>query len=180
MLLSERPLRRPRGLAVSFAGGARADHLPQPRCARSLGTGRSESAVRIRDPFAQALDHRYALERKIGALPDWKGRKLFIVHALAFPYATIHQLALAPDAERGILIDRHDIADLPAALRRVIGYHRGARDRRPAPDEEGMQMLRDLLAPRVQIRVPMAAHFSDEEERLILLTHEQGSSRQPT
>ena len=116
---------------MSFAGGARADHIPQPRCARSLGTGRSESAVRIRDPFAQALDHRYALERKIGALPDWKGRKLFIVHALAFPYATIHQLALAPDAERGILIDRHDIADLPAALGRVIGYHRGARDRRP-------------------------------------------------
>ena len=134
----------------------------------------SESPVRIRDPFAQALDHRYALERKIGALPDWKGRKLFIVHALTFPYATIHQLALAPDAEREILIDRHDIADLPAALGRVIGYHRGARDRRPPPDEEGMQMLRDLLAPRVQIRVPMAAHFTDEEERLILLTHEQG------
>ena len=34
-------------------------------------------------------------------------------------------------------------------------------------------MLRDLLVPRVSITVPMAQEFLDEEEQLVLLTHEQ-------
>ena len=33
--------------------------------------------------------------------------------------------------------------------------------------------VRDVLAPQIEIRVPMAAEFLDEEEALVLLTHEQ-------
>ena len=36
-----------------------------------------------------------------------------------------------------------------------------------------MTAVRELLAPQVRIRVPMAAEFLDEEEALVLLTHEQ-------
>ena len=58
----------------------------------------------MRDPFAQALDHRYDLQRKIAELPDWKNHKLFICHGLVFPDISVHKLVLAPDAPCG---DRH-------------------------------------------------------------------------
>ncbi len=127
----------------------------------------------MKDPFKQALDHRYALERQISKVKGWKGKELFITHGLAFPFITIHQLALAPDAPREILIDRNDLKDVASAIDRVLKHHRGAREKRKAPGPEGAEMLRDLLVPRIQIHVPMAEEIVAEEEQLILLTNEQ-------
>jgi hypothetical protein len=130
---------------------------------------------RTKDPFKQALDHRYTLERKVAAVEGWKKRKLFIVHALAFPDITVHELVLAPDAPPEIVIDRNGLKDVPAALDRVLAYHAGAREKRELPGEEGAAMLRELLAAEVRIEVPMAAEFLEEEEQLITLTHEQAA-----
>jgi superfamily I DNA/RNA helicase len=127
----------------------------------------------MKDPFKQALDHRYALERQISKVKGWKGKELFIAHAVAFPLVTIHQLALAPDAPREILIDRNDLKDVETAIERVLAFHRGAREKRKAPGKAGAEMLRDLLAPQIRIRVPMAEEFLDEEEAMVLLTREQ-------
>jgi len=127
----------------------------------------------MKDPFKQALDHRYDLERLISTVDGWRGDKLFIAHGLAFPYITIHQLKLAPDAPREILVDRNEIKEPAEAIERVLAFHRGARDKRRAPGEDGAAMLRDLLVPRVSIPVPMAQEFLEEEEQLVLLTHDQ-------
>ena len=99
--------------------------------------------------------------------------KPFIGHALVMPFPTVHQLGLAPDAPREILIDRKDLEDVDGALDRVLAFHRGARDTRVVPGEKGATAVRDVLAPQIEIRVPMAAEFLDEEEALVLLTHEQ-------
>ena len=147
-------------------GGIESQHGVWYRTNRK-GGGRK----RIEDPFGQALDHRYALERLLK--PVFHGRKPRIGHALVMPFASVHKLALAPDAPREILIDRKDLEDIEAALERVLAFHRGARDRRAAPGNEGTEAVRNLLAPQVEIRVPMAAEFLDEEEALVLLTHEQ-------
>ena len=128
----------------------------------------------IKDPFLQALDNRYALERKLAEEPRLAGKNLLIVHAVLFPYITIHQLALAPDAPREILLDRNDAEDIAAAVERVLAYHRGSRDKRVAPGAGGVAAIRDLLAPQIDIPVPMGALFPDEEEQLIKLTREQG------
>lgn len=128
---------------------------------------------RIKHPFQQALDNRFAVERRLEATDGWAGAKRMIVHAVAFPYLTIHQLALAPDAPRELLIDRHDLDDPVAVIDQVLAYHRGARDKHKAPGAEGAEALRELLAPTISIRVPMAAEFVEEEEALIHLTHEQ-------
>ncbi len=48
------------------------------------------------DPFGRAPDHRYALERKIAEVEGWKSRRLFLVHAVAFPDISVHQLVLGP------------------------------------------------------------------------------------
>jgi hypothetical protein len=137
-------------------------------------TVRDGQRERIKDPFTQALDHRYDLERKIDALDGWRGRDLLIVHAVAFPDVTVHQLVLAPDAPREILLDRVDVRDgVEPAIERVLRFHRGARERRRPPGAEGAAMVRELLAPSVSLRLPMAEQILDEEVALIQLTSEQ-------
>jgi Nuclease-related domain/UvrD-like helicase C-terminal domain/AAA domain len=128
---------------------------------------------RARDPFAQAVDHRYALERLIDDVPGWRGRDLLVVYAVALPDIPVHSLALAPDAPAELILDHRSLADVASALERVLAFHRGARERRRPPGAEGVAMLRDLLAPQISIEVPMAAAFLEEEQALVQLTRDQ-------
>jgi len=127
------------------------------------------------DPFAQALDHRYNLERKIAEVPGWKQKvkDLFFVHGVAFPDITAGGLVLAPDAPPQIVIDRKGVRDLAASIDRVLAYHRGARDKRKPPGKEGAAILRELLAPQFTIEVPLAEKIIEEEEQLVRLTVDQ-------
>jgi hypothetical protein len=129
------------------------------------------------DPFTRALDHRYALERKISEANGFGGKKLFIVHALALPDIVIHQLALAPDAPREILVDRSDLEDLAAAVERVLAYSEGSRDRRVMP-AAGEAMLESLLAPTFSIRVPLSTLFAEEERELVGLRRRRDVRRE--
>jgi Nuclease-related domain/UvrD-like helicase C-terminal domain/AAA domain len=128
---------------------------------------------RARDPFAQAVDHRYALERLIDDVPGWRGRDLFICHAVVLPDVPVHSLLLAPDAPDALIIDHRGVADIRAALERVLAFHRGAREKRRPPGKDGVAMLRDLLAPPISIEAPIAAAFLGEEQALVELTREQ-------
>jgi hypothetical protein len=134
---------------------------------------RDGSTERMRDPFTQALDHRYSLQRKIDEVDGWRGRDLFLTHVIAFPDITVHELVLAPDAPPEIVIDRNGVKDIAGAIERALAYHRGVRERRQAPGAQGTEMLRDLLAPRFRIEVPLATIFDEEERQLVLLTHDQ-------
>ena len=130
---------------------------------------------RFRDPFAQAVDHTYSLRRALGEFDDWKHRNVHIVPALSFPDITKHKLVLGFDAHPEIVIDKNELAEIEAALERVIAFHRGSRDKRKLLEADGLSSLRKLLAPEVSIKVPMATHFLDEEVELIELTHQQAS-----
>ena len=81
---------------------------------------------RMKDPFQQAIDHRYALQKKLGGLAGKGGEKLIIGHAVAFPDISVHKLVLAPDAPREIVIDRNDMNELAAAIERALTYHSGS------------------------------------------------------
>ncbi len=65
----------------------------------------------IKDPFRQALDHKYDLVRKLEETDPTFAKNLAVDHAISFPMVTIHQLALASDAPREILLDRKDLKD---------------------------------------------------------------------
>jgi len=135
-----------------------------------LENGRRE---RMRDPFTQAIDHTWALRRKIDEVDGWRAKELVVVHAVALPDVTVHELALAPDAPREILLDRSDVRDIGPAFERMLAFHRGSREKRRPPGPDGVAMVRELLAPVVQIEVPMAERFLEEESALITLTHQQ-------
>lgn len=125
----------------------------------------------MKDPFTQALDGRYALERQLRKKGLADGTML--VHALAFPDISVHRLVLAPDAPHQLVIDREEVKNISRAVTQVLAYHRGAGDSRAAPGKRGARLLRDHLAPTVTIPVPLATKILDDEERLIELTTEQ-------
>jgi len=135
---------------------------------------RDGERTRIRNPFAQALDHRYALERHLETCGVRDAKSWLIGRAIVLPDVTVHQLSLAPDAPRELIIDRSDLREPEAALARVIAFHRGARERRRPPGFDGAAALRELLVPSVSLRVPMAEDMLEEEAALIHLTAEQG------
>jgi hypothetical protein len=128
---------------------------------------------RAKDPFKQALDHRYSLGRQLDRVDGIKAKDLFLVHGLVFPDITVHKLVLAPDAPAEIVIDRNDLAAIEDSIERVLAHHRGAREKRRPPGDKGARALRELLAPDVRIEVPLANEFLEEEEALIRLTHDQ-------
>jgi hypothetical protein len=122
---------------------------------------------RMQDPFQQALDHRYGLQRLVGRR-DW-----LVVQCVALPDVPVPKLQLAPDAPRALVLDRHDVEDIDATLRRVLAYHRGSDDDRTGPGRAGVERLRELFAPTIELRVPMAAAFGAEEQQLVTLSEDQ-------
>lgn len=128
---------------------------------------------RIKDPFQQALDHTYALRRKIGGMPAKGGGKLLIGHAIALPDVSVHQLVLAPDAPPELIIDRNETDEIDESVQRILAYHRGGGSGPWGPGAAGARKLRETFAPEVRIEVPLAERFLDEEEAMITLTHDQ-------
>src|SRR3954447_15134245 len=53
--------------------------------------------ARMKDPFKQALDHRYALGRQLDGVDGIRTRDIFLVQGLSFPNSSVHKLVLAPD-----------------------------------------------------------------------------------
>ena len=124
-----------------------------------------------RDPSAQALDHRYAVERLIDGVEGWRGKDLLIVHAVAFPDVTVES-AMAPDGPREILIDSNDMRALEDAIDRVLAFHIGAREKRKPPGQDGVAMLRELFAKDVELRVPLVQTFRAKEGNMAMIDRE--------
>ena len=55
----------------------------------------------------------------------------------------------------------------------MLDYHRGAREKRDLPGDDGATMLRELLAKDLLIRVPLASAIMDEDTELRAMTYEQ-------
>jgi Nuclease-related domain/AAA domain/UvrD-like helicase C-terminal domain len=124
-----------------------------------------------KDPFQQAVGHAHALRKLIKEMPGWRDSHVLIGHALSFPEITLNARRYPPEAPRQLLIDRHDVEGIRDAIERAFTFHAG--NRHDVPGDRGMRMLRERLVPPLEIEVPMAEHFLEEEAELILLTHEQ-------
>ena len=125
---------------------------------------------RTRDPFKQALDHRYSLERR-SRTPARRETSFSCTRSRS---RTSRRTSWSWRRTRRGDPDRPQrLKDIGAAIDRALAYHRGARDTRIAPGPDGAAMLRELLAPHVRIEVPLATTLEDEERQLVELTHEQ-------
>jgi len=127
----------------------------------------------MKDPVKQVRDNQFALARLLKRTPEWPIDDPLMSHGLAFPLSSVHQFSLGPGSDPAIIVDRNDLSDLPAAIARILAFHRGARDKRRRLGEAGVEALVDLLAPTVAIRVPLGEQLLDEEAQLETLTAEQ-------
>jgi len=127
----------------------------------------------IRDPFEQAKEQRHALKRLISQIEGWDGNALVMGHAVAFPFASVHEFRLGPNAPPPLVLDRTALDDPLAAIEGALAHHAGARDRRSPPGADGVAMLRELLAPTVIVAGPLGAAILEDEAALIHLTNEQ-------
>jgi len=128
----------------------------------------------IKDPFGQAVRGKHSLISKLRELPRWQhGRPLpFVAHGVAFPDG-LAAGGLRADAPREIVLDASDLPRLQAWIESAFAYHRGDAQRPVPLDEADLQAIRDLLAPTVTLRVPLARELSSAQERLIELTQSQ-------
>lgn len=158
-------------IALEVKGGGLECHNGEWR--RRSADGEPET---IRDPIEQAIDHRYSLERKIKEVPGWNDHRLLIAYALALPDVTVEGLALAPDAPRELIVDRAQLRteeDLIKALDRILRYRRGSGGTQTAPGPDGIEMLRELLAPEFVLSMRRVDEYADEEADMVRLTHGQ-------
>ena len=119
-----------------------------------VASGRRRQRERIEDPFQQALDHRYDLQRSSST--SMAGRKSSD-RARASPSPTSRSISSRsrPTRRARDPLDRHDVEDIEAAIERVLAYHRGSRDERVgAGRERSRQMLRELLRAHGRARRP--------------------------
>ena len=125
---------------------------------------------RVTDPFAQVTAQLYALRDLLHERTGLPRQQLKLARGVVLADVPVHSLVLGTDAPAEIVIDRHGVQDVAAAVQGVVAFAAGARDRRVAPEQE---VVRDLLAPTFEIRVPMAEAFLAEERQLVELTREQ-------
>ena len=135
---------------------------------------RAGKPERMRDPFTQALDHRYSLERKLegrgqcarasSSSMRWRSRTSAFTSSCSRP---THHLSSSSTATRSRTSKARSTVSSRTTAVREIGASR------PVAKPPGS--LRDLLAPQIRIEVPMATMLEEEEHELILLTHEQAA-----
>jgi AAA domain len=99
-----------------------------------------------RSPFAQARQNRYDLADHIFQQTGIRG--LPFGHAVAFTDGAPHG-ELGPEAPRAIVVDGRELADLPAAVRRICGHWFTARTRGILPGE--FEQVLSVLAPSASI-----------------------------
>lgn len=136
--------------------------------------GRPPQAHRI-DPVRQAQDARHALTRWLTANGAPDAARARTAHVVAFPHTTVPADWHAPEAPRGIVLDRVDLANPGTAatrLRHAIEQHGGGHAPLTSGDAETLVALlaapfpahTSALASAEQLAAEAAAH-TDRVER---------------
>ncbi len=132
--------------------------------------GRPPHEHPMRDPFRQVQDARHALTRYLAEQGAHDAAHARVAHLVAFPHTTIPIDWHSPEAPRTAILDRHDLADAPAHVRRAIEEH-GAGHRPPTTDD--VDTLIALLAGTFPPQVDALTLAAQHEDRVEQLTREQ-------
>lgn len=125
-----------------------------------------------RSPFEQAVRSKYALKKKFEELPDWRGRKFTIGHAVIFPDVSATLPVLPADIDPVILIDGRAMADLANRITQAYSHWRGTHAPQPL-GSVGIQLIISLLAPTITLESPLAARIGNDQAHVLTLTKQQ-------
>lgn len=130
-------------------------------------TDRNGVRHRIKNPFDQARDSKYALLAFLRATePDLA--RIPVTHAVVFPDVSVDAV-LGAGAAPEIIIDRQGLSLLTQSIQRVFDHW----EAHYAIQESQVERLVQLLAPTVSVRRLLKDHVAEAEAALFDLTNEQ-------
>jgi hypothetical protein len=157
-------------LSIEVKGGAISY---DPVSDRWTSRDRTGIVHNIKNPIAQARSSKHEILRKLKDEPGWPGRRIRIRHGVVFPDAVVPQSALGADSPREIFCDATEVR---YNLRGWIESRLGRPDTTVGETRlgpAGIQLLHDVLALPVMLRVPAAVLIEDDERTFRELTVQQ-------
>ena len=127
----------------------------------------------IHDPVRQVRESKYSLLRFLQERPFWRNRWITVGDAVAFPDVVAPQGVLRPDVHRACVLDKIDLSDLSGWVQRAFAHFAGQDTSRGAPGRQGIDELRQLLSPSLELRPLLGASIAEESEEFIRLTENQ-------
>ncbi len=156
-------------LVVEVKGGTIAWN---PETGEWTSVSRNGHVSRIRDPFAQARESKYALRDALQCSTPGL-RQLSLGHAVAFPDVVAGGDLLGPDKPRAIVLDRADLADLAAWVARVMRHWQGESRCDAVARLTARDALMKLLAAPRELRPALWGEIAQWQRELIRLTDQQ-------
>lgn len=126
----------------------------------------------IKDPFDQAKNNKYSLQRLLKTDPYFSNRWLKMGHAVAFPDVEVKS-GLRLDAPREIILDAGDLADVSAWVQTAFKYWHGQAEALSALGNAGVQAVIGILSPSWELRLRLGTAIQEEEAEIQRLTEEQ-------
>jgi hypothetical protein len=131
---------------------------------------------RIKDPFRQARNAKYAILAKLAESPRWTGLKLGrlrIGHAALFPDLHDAMPLCGPSSPVEVLGGRRELLEFRRWVERALAFwHRDA-DAVVAPGIRGTEVIEGIFARPVEARPLLAAQLQQEEVQRVRLTEQQ-------
>lgn len=124
------------------------------------------------NPLQQVKNGKFALQSKLKETPAWDNRWVEICHAIAFPDTASRPTALAPDMPREIVIFNDDLTDMGQKIEAIYSYWVASNKVRPI-GKDGVEILRNVLSPTVQLPRLTAAVLWEEDRQILELTKQQ-------
>ena len=137
--------------------------------------GRREGRI---DPVDQVRTTKYAFRTYVAADKRWNNRNhVAWGHAVVTPFSDFPADFATPDCPRWSLHDRGDQADLVARLRQNAVF---ARQGKPAPTRDEVDLIVDILTGRLPTAYDVNAEAEERAAGADRLTHEQATILQVT
>ncbi len=133
-----------------------------------VSVDRHGRAHRLRNPFEQAVDSKYALRDHLDERVPRSHGRIRLGHAVAFPNVEVED-DLAANAPRPIIWDRTDLADVSRAVDRTAAHWKGL----TAFDDGQVAAIRQALAPVREVRPLLRHRVEDAGRALLELTTQQ-------
>ncbi|MCC7362111.1 MAG: NERD domain-containing protein [Anaerolineales bacterium] len=126
----------------------------------------------IKDPFDQAKNNKYSLQKLLKGDPYFSSRWLSMGHAVAFPDVDVKG-SLRLDAPREIILDASDMANVLAWVQAAFAHWHGQTEAISTLGEAGLQAIARILSPSWELRLSLATIIQEDETEIRRLTEDQ-------
>jgi hypothetical protein len=128
---------------------------------------------KIKDPYDQASQNKYALEKKLPWVEHWGGVFILHGHAVVFPDCGRSRDLAGPHIEPTLTSFAEDLGRLGRRVEAAYGYWRGNTGSKMSITPERMDSLRKFLKPSFELVLSPAVMLRQAEHAIATATEQQ-------